>query len=200
MVKHLIGESSRKQLKVRSGSGRGTGRESWTRYFIEGPCRPHEHWPNQRARIQGHTNCRLVTQLCSERSGGGDLVEGPFVGRKLWLNAGRQFGPGLGRRQDLRCKLSKLSASSLWGNSPLWSRVVAFHFCNHSNLSLREFQKKNRRGAYVWEPDHLPIHGVPQHLRHRYCLTNFLEIVTRETNQDRRTAERNGLNPYGRSR
>ncbi len=66
-----------------------------------------------------------------------------------------------------------------------------------TTLKLRPGILRSRRsGAYIWEPDHLPVHGVKQHLRHRYCLANFLEIVTREKNQERRTAERNGEKPY----
>ena len=195
MVKHLITESARKQLKTRSGNGRGIGRVSWTRYYVEGPRMQHEHWPEGRvAASQGHTNCRLLTQLCSDTPACGDLRVGPFVPRNLWLDPGKPNGPGLGRRQDLRCALHK--ADSLWGTKPIWARVVAFHFCNRNGLTLQEFQKKKRSGAYCWEPDDLPVHGVPHHLRHRYCLTNFLEIVTRETNQARRTEERRGGRPY----
>ena len=80
MVKHLIAQSARRQLKCRSGNGRGTCRESWTRYYIEGPLRQHEHWPaGAEAGQQGHTNCRLLTQLCSEKVGGGDLKEGSGI-------------------------------------------------------------------------------------------------------------------------
>ena len=70
MVKHLIVESARKQLKNRSGNGRGVARVSWSRYWIEGPLRPHERWPaGAEAGAQGHTNCRLLTQLCSDKAG-----------------------------------------------------------------------------------------------------------------------------------
>jgi hypothetical protein len=192
MVRYLIGESRKKQLKKRTI--RGVPRLSWTRYYIEGPTRPHMHWPNARARQQGHTNCRLLSQLCSCKLPGNDVREGPLLARNLWLEPGKKFGPGLDRRRDLRCALAKLE--SPWGPRPMWARVVAYYFCNHQSLTLQEFQRKNARGAYYWEPDHLPIHGVLQHLRHRYCLINYLEIVTRETNQDRAAAERVGRNPY----
>jgi hypothetical protein len=195
MVMHLVGESARKQLKTRSGSGRGIGRISWRRWYIEGPLLRQEHWPKgQPYRRQGHTNCRLLEQRCSDKAQGGDLQEGPLMHCALWLEPGRAFGPGLGFRQDLRCALTGISNG--WGDRPLWGRVVAFYFGNYLGLSLCEYQRKASSGVYFHEPDHLPLPGVQEHLRHRYCHTNHLEAVTRQVNQDRRAAERRGEDPY----
>ena len=195
MVKHLVGESDKKQLKVRSGSGRGVGRVSWRRRYIEGPLVRQEHWPRgQPRRQQGHTNCRLLEQLCSDKPGGGDLQQGQFRPCKLWLQPGRDFGPGHGCRMDLRCRLRGINNE--WGEQPLWARVVAFYFGNHVDISLSEYQTTRRHHQYYWEPDHLPPPGVSRHLRHRYCLTGHLEVVTWEVTQERRAAELRGEDPY----
>lgn len=188
MVKHMVGESAKKQLKPRSGSGRGVGRLGWKRWFIEGPCRRHEHWPQgAECKHQGHTNCRLLLQRCSSKPDGSALVLGEEQTCSLWLEPGRQQGAGHGRRLDLRCRLRGIL--NPWGERPNWARVIAFYFGNHKGLSLEEYQSFDSQGRHRYEPDHLPLPAVPLHLRHRYCLAGHLEVVTRQENAARRAAE-----------
>ena len=199
MVKRfLIGESPKKHLKSRSGSGRGKGALSWRRWFIEGPLQKRVVW--SAGSHHACTNCRLLQQLCKQKVGSSSVLEGPLRQCKLWLNPGRAFGPGLGRRRDLRCSLSGLDSG--WGPQPIWARLVAFYFCNNGRRKFRleEYQRQDGSGQYLLQTDHLPLRGVPEHLRHRYCLTTSLEIVTVKVNQERRIAERRGEKPYPRRR
>jgi hypothetical protein len=171
MPRFVVAETQPKRLAAR---GRSAPRETWRRWLIEGPLpRPLARWPeNAPAAQQCFTNCRLLRQQCSRRLDGSDLQEGPLSACSLWFSRGRELGAGHGYRLNLRCTMH--ANRSPWGRRPYWARLVAFYFGSHG-LTPAQYQQL-RFGEYLYEPDHLPISGVAQHSRHRYCLAGHLEV------------------------
>ena len=117
-----------------------------------------------------------------------------FVGRGSFFATGRLIASPSLRRLDLRCRLRGIT--NKWDEQPNWARVIALFFGNHQGYSLEEYQSCDAQGRRRYEPDHLPVPGVPKHLRHRFCLAGHLEVVTRQENARRQAAEVRGENPY----